>query len=136
MFFWRKKKEPSYDVELPQIKVNITPEAHRKMFEYIHCADGEISGMGLVRQDNDEEFTVYDVFILPQEAGPAYTALDSKAIAKKAYELHKEGKYKDLSVWWHSHADFDTFWSGTDTSTCDRLANNKVLVSIVANKKQ
>ena len=130
------KKEPEFIVELPQIKVNITPEAHKKLFEYVHTAEGEISGMGLVRQDNDEEFTIYDVFILKQEASGGYTALDPHAIAKKVFELHKEGKYKDLSLWWHSHCDFETFWSGTDTGTCDRLANNKFLVSIVLNKKQ
>ena len=129
-------KEPEFAVEIPKVKVNITPEAHKKMFEYVHAAIGEISGMGLLRQDSDDEFTIYDVFILKQEASAGYTALDPKAVAKKAFELYKEDKYKDLSVWWHSHNDFGTFWSATDTNTCDRLANNKVLVSIVVNKRQ
>ena len=39
-----------------------------------------------------------------------------------------------VRFWFHSHATFATFWSGTDAHTIDTLATGEWLVSLVVNK--
>ena len=57
-----EKKEPEYAVELPEIKITIAPEAYKKMFEYIHSIDGEISGTGRT----PTQYTMLGAVMLPE----------------------------------------------------------------------
>ena len=121
----------SLDVRVRQTELN-------KMYGWAMVADSEVSGLGLVRR-NGWELEVYKVFLLKQKSNAAHTELDDAAVAKLMMKLHKE-KYNlaDLRFWWHSHCDFDCFWSHTDHETARTLLkqNNNYMLSMVINKKQ
>jgi hypothetical protein len=115
--------------------LHITYEAYQKMALYIEAASGEISGLGTITRTN--ELTVDDVFIFPQECGGAHTEIDMKDIANEMIRIDKEGGNTGaVKVWWHSHADMEAFFSGTDTDTIEEMgATFPYLVSIVGNKR-
>lgn len=115
--------------------VFILPAAKQKLDAYIQLCDLEISGLGTVRQEG-QMFIVEDVLLLPQECSAASTELDDAGLA----EFYTECVQADmdtgrLRLWWHSHCNFGTFWSGVDTDNIDRLMESSDwLLSIVGNK--
>lgn len=133
-----KPGEVTVTVYCDEYKILIAKDLMDKMFGWANAAKGEVSGMGLVRRAGDI-FTIYDVFILPQESDAGYTELDRDGLAKLSMDLHKKGAaVKDLRFWWHSHADFGVFFSSTDDTCANALlgANGEWGVSIVVNKKR
>ena len=121
------------------MRIFITPAAFEKYKAYIKYAEGEISGLGKVKKIDKETFLIEDVRLFEQECTGATTTLQQDDVAKFLTKLIKEGE--DTSVWkcwWHSHANFSVFWSGTDTSTIDDFDNdleeNNYIISIVGNK--
>ncbi len=112
----------------PKVKINL--EVLQKMREFVHLAENEVSGLGLIRLD-DGVFRVYDVFLLKQECGAASTDIDELAIAELTGKVeHPE----DLRFWWHSHCDMGVFWSGTDEGTILEQVDVGWCLSMVLNK--
>lgn len=48
--------------------------------------------------------------------------------------LHEYNRIRPANVWWHSHSNFATFWSGTDLA-CVKKWIGQELLSIVTNNK-
>lgn len=79
-------------------------------------------------------YHIDDVFIMPQRCNAGYTRLDDDALTVFLTNLAKRGMDpKQYNLWWHSHGNGGTFWSGTDDSNCIRLSKKHELVSIVVN---
>lgn len=129
------KPKQSFDIVLGQ-------EAFTKITEWVRLAPGEISGVGVVDIIKDDEgktkqIRVDEVFIVDQECTAANTELDAAALANLYYEWIKEGNGYETKpiLWWHSHADMNVFWSGTDETCIKDLGVDGFLLSIVFNKK-
>jgi hypothetical protein len=101
---------------------------------YVNLSEGEVSGIGKVERLGSEDFLVTEILLIEQESGWAYTELNQEALARFLEELISKGEDPaTYRLWWHSHANGDVFWSGTDETTCRRFGNQWML-AIVANK--
>ena len=115
--------------------VHITDLAEQKLSSYLRQAEGEISGFGIVEEDYGM-LLVTDILILPQEAGAGHTDLDMDAQQELLYEmLRRKQDPATVSLWWHSHAEMDTFFSSTDEGTIDNFAElgRDWMLSLVSN---
>ncbi len=104
--------------------VHIERYAWEKMFGWCRAAESEVSGIGIAKIVNGT-FIVSDVFFPKQYCSSAYTEADDIALGKINYlvETKKPGSAKWLRFWWHTHYNFNTFWSGTDDANAQGLAN-------------
>jgi hypothetical protein len=126
--------KPNQVILLNEPKVYIMPEAAKTLRAFIDLCSDEISGLGCVTRLGTFEFLITDLFILDQQVSMASTDLYKKAIAQFMMDRIQSGKdLEDIKLWWHSHVNMETFWSGTDVSTATGFANGWML-SIVGNK--
>lgn len=118
------------------MKLILTPKAYLQLKYYTNLVSSEISGMAKSKIDKDENIIVQDVIIFKQEVSSATTDIDDQAQAKFLAELmKKDEKLEDWNIWWHSHADMDVFWSGTDDKTIEGHSGlQSYLISLVTNK--
>ena len=119
------------------MKLILKSKASLKLKYYVNAIDGEISGLGKINIDKDQNIIVEDVRIFKQKITGSTTDIDSKDIAKFYFELQKNGQaVKDWNLWWHSHDNMGVFWSTKDDSTIEEHAGGgPFLVSLVTNKK-
>lgn len=117
------------------MKIYLTSNAYLKLKYYALAADGEISGLGKCHALNEEAILVDDIYCLKQTSSGVHTELDKEAIAEFYEKMHKAKQdISQLRLWWHSHADMKSFFSGTDDETlklgfkCDSY-----MVSVVIN---
>ena len=112
--------------------------------------DTEVSGCGMVERiehrfkadiasDPDTveiEFKILEIFLPEKQTNTrASTDIDEEEIFELQNKLIKEGKNTELlRLHWHSHADMDTFHSGTDEENYATLSGGDFLVSLVLNK--
>ena len=115
-------------------KIVIGREAFDDIMYYVNKTNFEISGFGAV-EVIDGVPTVTSIYIMDQENSSAETELDGASIAKVEYEHLKSGRPGDLRFWWHSHVNMQVFWSGTDMSAIEMLAENGWFIHGVFNKQ-
>lgn len=115
-------------------KVIIGRDAYDKIMHYVHKADFEVSGLGVV-EVIDNVPVITDIMLLEQEGSAAETELDADSINKALYEHHKSGEDGEIKFWWHSHVNMEVFWSGTDMKTIEQLTQNGWFIHGVFNKK-
>lgn len=114
--------------------ISINNREYQKMVYYTNAARGEISGLGKVGIKKDK-ILVTDVLIFRQECSHGGTVLDKKQLSLFVVELIQNNKkIQDYKLWWHSHNDFDVFWSPTDEKNILELSKSSQLVSICINK--
>lgn len=120
-----------------KVEVVIPEDVFAKMFAYVDAVEGEISGMGTVSV-KDGVYTVTDVWLLKQECTAASTKIEAAALADLRAEAYAQGKAPEgFQLWWHSHVNMATFWSGTDKSTmAELLVDVPWMLFIVVNKKR
>lgn len=116
------------------MRICILKEVYQKVMYWVHRADFEVSGMGLVTFDGKDTFTVVDAFLPSQEGGAAHTDIDPAAMGKLMYNVHKSGREGMLNWWWHSHVKMPAFWSGQDKQTIQKFAQNGFCVATVFNQ--
>jgi len=118
------------------MKILIEKEVAIKLKSYTKFAKGEISGVGKSIINEDGDIQIVDIALFDQECTGAHTDIDDKSMAKFMYEMHQRNEPLDnWNVWWHTHADFDVYWSQTDDDCIvGHKNNNEYLVSIVTNK--
>lgn len=125
------------ELDAKHLKVLIERHCWQKMNGWCKAASSEVSGMGLAKIV-DGSFVVYDVFLPKQYCSSGYTELDDRANARLQQRLYRMGK--DLThyrFWWHTHYNFNVFWSGTDDNNAEELAraNGEWELSLVINQK-
>jgi len=120
--------EPTYKIIIPQI-------VHAKLMYYTRAASGEISGLGRTKFMDDDEILVEDVLLFKQECTQGSTDLDQDTLSRFLFKIIQKGKDPtEYRLWWHTHNDFGTFWSSTDTDNIEMLSKDSTLVSICVNK--
>ena len=140
---WPGEQRPAYQApkantkaEAAIPKILLATEVNEMLLHWVDLADGEVSGLGLVEEQTDDgglitALKITKVFLPKQTCTGANTELDQDSVARVMMEIPEPSK---LRLWWHSHGDMDTFWSGTDDDTIRRLANDGLLLSVVLNK--
>jgi hypothetical protein len=119
----------------PIKRIRILPAAYEKMFHYTKYCKGEVSGFGKTIIGEDE-VVIEKIYLLKQVCTSAHTELDLEAHSKFLCSLIRRGYHpKDFSLWWHSHYDFDVFFSGEDEDTISKLSKNGQMFSICINQK-
>lgn len=120
-------------------EVRLRPVAHEKLACWTRIADGEISGLGTVREVRRDgriaALRIDDVHLLRQQCSAGSTELESDAVASHLHRAAAEGVADRVRLWWHSHAEMDTFWSGTDVATIEETGGAPYWLSLVCNKK-
>lgn len=109
-------------------------ELWRRLMGYVLRCPTEINGFGLIQRLNETTFFVDDVFILKQTATGSNVVTDDQAWAQKLFELTLEGREGDVKLQWHSHVDFESYFSATDLDNIDRFPG-EWLISLVLNKR-
>lgn len=108
--------------------------AHKKIMYWVHKADNEVSGFGMVKYLPKEKcFYITDAFLIEQTVTGGSTDIDPKGYGKLLYETARlDG---ECLFWWHSHVKMGVFWSGTDMTTIKDLGKNGWIVASVFNQK-
>lgn len=130
--------------------ISIPVQLYNDLCAYVDHYDTEVSGCGMVEriehrtkaEDKDEpdvveiEFRISEVYLPSKQSNSAAsTDIDDDTIADLVHSLLAQGKNTEhLRLHWHSHADMDTFHSGTDEDNYKTLSNGEFLVSLVLNK--
>ena len=124
-------------IDITGLKVRVCQNVWEKINGWCTSTNLECSGFGLVRRKGSM-FTIYDAFLPSQVCTPGHTTGDTSGLSDIAMSLFKRGiPTEHLKLWWHTHATFGCFWSGTDDDTAKRLSNNAdgYGISIVTNHK-
>lgn len=129
--------EDLIEIKIPNnLQLNVPLQAYQKLIAYAQACQGEVSGFADVVFDPlKNAFRMTDVYLLEQEATAAHVELDEESVAKFNLELAKKGRDQLPQVWWHSHADMETFFSGIDEGTLRELQNDTFIIAVVVNKK-
>jgi hypothetical protein len=135
----------------------LTEAAHRKIFAYCEAAPGEVSGFAKTQfpaQELEEQpyeywyeeqkfvhyppklpILITDVMLFKQKCSRGGTHLDKEALARAYVELARRGEnMADWNCWWHTHCDFDAYFSGIDTATIAELSAASTVVGLCINK--
>ncbi len=118
------------------LECHLEEHVWKKMMGWCKAAKSEVSGMGLCVIEKGV-FRVYDVFFPLQYDSTGYTELDDRALAKLQIGLYKKKVPSNhFRFWWHTHYNFNVFWSGTDDDNATTLAkaNGDWELSLVINQ--
>ncbi len=119
-----------------KVKCYLEEHVWHKMMGWCKAAKSEVSGMGLCKIVKGS-FVVYEVFFPLQYGSSGYTELDDRALAKLQIGLYNKKIPADhFRFWWHTHYNFNVFWSGTDDNNATTLAkaNGQWELSLVINQ--
>ncbi len=123
------------------VKILIPRKEWNKIRYWVDISPVEISGVGIVKPTKTTtvngktvitELTVEKVLLLRQRNSATLTDIDTQALLELMAEYAEDSEY--IRLWWHSHVNFDVFWSGTDEATINDFHADWML-SIVTNKK-
>lgn len=124
----RKDKEFNLKLELPI-------EVYKKIMAYAEIASGEIQGWADLEYNPDRRcFVAGEVYLIEQEGGAGHVIIDEEVQSRFNLELAKKGKKQMPRLWWHSHVEMQTFFSGTDEDTLSEYKNDTFFVGLVVNK--
>ena len=104
--------------------INMKNKAYKKIEEYIRRSmkQGEIGGLLLGKIKKDGDINVTNAILLKQLKTASHFEIDEEALM----DITKNWSGKQLASiigWWHSHCNFGTFWSPTDSDTFARLCD-------------
>lgn len=121
-------------MSLNNITVKIDELVYQKIFCWVdEACPKEVSGFGMI-EIKDGVHIVRDAFLLPQENSGSESEMEADGIAKAMYD-RRESPYH-FNFWWHSHANMDVFWSGTDYQGMRDYAAGGWVIATVFNKKR
>lgn len=94
----------------------------------------ECSSMGIMSETTPN--LCEDVWVPLQKNTGAGTVMDGNALLADQIALRDQGcSMSRFRMWHHTHANFNVFWSGTDTDTIQRQECDGIQWSIVTNAK-
>jgi len=127
------------------LRVYIPLRVYQKMLALTMVATSETSAMGVVHLEKDGERTTFgqeiwvdDIHYVHNTSSSASTTLDAGDLSRLQIELMQSGiDLLGFRLWFHTHYNFNVFWSGTDKNTAiNVLENSRWTLSIVMNQKQ
>jgi hypothetical protein len=108
------------------------------MLSYTRAAKGEISGFGKIEVvDGPPDFSarITDIKIFEQECTSGETILTTDILTKFYLDTVTAGEDPSAwKLWWHSHNDFNVFFSGRDEHSI-KITKREYLLSTCINKK-
>ena len=98
-------------------------DTYRKLFLYAELCNDEISGLGLIREEEGRYFCD-EVILVEQTVSSAHTDITPDGLSETLTRIGKErpdtwGKWK---LWWHSHSKMGASFSTQDEETLQELA--------------
>lgn len=119
------------------MKILITSKAYIKLKYYVTLTENEISGLGTIEKKDNQTLLITNIYLFKQNSGYVSTDLDKKEVCKFVEDEFKKGHNVNLiKVWWHSHANMNCFWSGTDINCIEDFGqSSNFLISLVVNHK-
>lgn len=133
--FTKKEEEASAEERNFGIKVEIDEMVFKKIMHWVNKSNFEVSGLGKVQYDKEENvLRVIDAILLPQKNTATSTDIEPEAVGKAMFQMRNTPG--ELRFWWHSHVDMAVFWSGTDLATIKKLGSGGWFLSTVFNKRQ
>jgi len=121
------------------MKITIAPNACADMLAAILLCPIEISGLGRIVRQADDEFFVSEILVFEQECSAASTEFDSEAKGRWDNEMVRAGRAHEINdhhFWWHSHVCGHAYFSVTDDANIERFDGTGApwWVSVVGNK--
>jgi len=112
----------------------LTMSVNSEISSYFTChlrKDGE-------KSDTGQEIWVDEIFILKNESSSTHTRIDKGDLSRVMVDMiRRKEDIKYLRGWFHTHYNFDVFWSGTDHKTASEdLHNSRWTLSIVMNQRR
>ena len=117
------------------MKLIIPLKSYVKMIQYCNAVESEISGLADVEYDEKgENFVMGEVYLIKQTATEGTVDLIDESVHSFMFERIKQGAKRTPRIWWHSHYNFQTFFSSTDEATIQRLKTDTFIIAICANQ--
>lgn len=122
------------------MKIIFPISLYEKLRLYVINTKNEISGLGRIELVDGHNFYVTEIALFSQEVSGTHTKLNRDALGDFLYELMQKGEDPgQWKLWWHTHADFEVFFSQTDLATIEDFNNDDFvdnwIVSLVTNHK-
>ena len=127
------------------LRVYIPLSVYHKMAALTMVAESETSAMGFVHLEHNgkpstigQEIWVDELCFVNNTSSTAATTLHPDDLSKVMIEQMRQGKdMMYFRLWFHTHYNFDVFWSGTDRHASSKtLENSRWTLSIVMNQRQ
>lgn len=128
---WLWKGQPEMSIEIPE-------EFIQEIFAYVDAVPTEISGLGDIEIEGDV-LKIVKLRMFKQECTSGETTIDPQQLEEMTVQAAESNDdMSKLRLWWHSHANMSTFWSGQDETCIKDLLGcfRDYVVSIVVNKKR
>ena len=127
----------SFKYENASAVVWLTQEAYRKIVALVTEFKDEVGWHGTVSRSGDNEFTIEDIFVYPQEVTGSTVNTDQAAYSKWLYELDDD-TFNNIRMQAHSHVNMGVSPSGIDDKhrqqILDQLEPDMYYIFMVWNK--
>jgi len=127
----------SYNYENSQALVLLTPEAYRKILALVTSFSDEVAWHGTVSRSGDNEFTIEDILVYPQEVTGSTVNTDQILYTEWLYSLEDE-VFNKIRMQGHSHVNMGVSPSGVDSShrakILEQLEPNMFYIFMIWNK--
>lgn len=129
------KLMPKVEEVRPRRRLRINFKAYAKLYYWTQVAPKEVSGYGMIFEEEDGNFHLKDAIILDQLGVSAYTELNPEAQHHFLYQLAIKGKSPaDFRFWWHSHHYMGCSWSSVDDANIEEHSRKSWYVSLLMHK--
>jgi len=106
-------KPLKFEHEHSRAAVLLTPEAYRKTVALVSEFADEVAWHGRVTRSSENEFTIEDIFVYPQEVTGATVTTDQSAYTEWLYSLDDD-TFSAIRMQGHSHVNMNVSPSGVD----------------------
>jgi|WetSurSiteA1Bulk_404760.scaffolds.fasta_scaffold04477_3 hypothetical protein len=133
---WQKRPGLKHDWWGKNATIHFNAKAYAKMVYYCQSAHSEVSGFCKMQEIKNEQgiierIEVLDTLLLKQSGGQASTSLDEECMSKLLYELaRKDENPANWKLWWHTHYNFNVYWSGIDDGNITRLLTDENIKAV------
>lgn len=118
----------------------ISQKDWKKVIDYAQSSynqfKSEIGGFMVAKSDKDGNIIISEPEILEQEVTGGTTTMDRVAVADYYVKCAEKHGPSVRFIWWHSHANMQAFWSGTDTNTMKEYSSGDWSAFLVVNIRQ
>jgi len=127
----------SFKYENASATIWLTLIAYKKIVALVTEFPDEVGWHGAVSRSADNEFTIEDIFVYPQEVTGSTVNTDQKAYTNWLYELD-DGTFNSIRMQGHSHVNMGVSPSGVDDKhrqqILDQLESDMFYIFMVWNK--
>jgi len=127
----------SFNYKDGKATVRLTQEAYRKIVTLVTEFKDEVGWHGTVSRSGDNEFTIEDIYVYPQEVTGSTVNTDQAAYTKWLYELD-DNTFNNIRMQGHSHVNMGVSPSGVDDKhrqqILDQLEPDMYYIFMVWNK--